>query len=162
MADQQDPVAGIRILDRLQMHLCHERAGGIDGPQPPLGRDATHLRGHTVGGKKQNATLRHLLDRVHEHRPLACEPVDNVLVMDDLVEDVDGGAMQSDGCFERLDGHVHAGAEATRAGKQDLHGDGSGRGYGGRGWGQNSSIRYGSDGDSALPVKNRPPFANTA
>ena len=134
VADEDDPVAGLRIFERLEVHLRHQRAGGVDRPQAPRRRDLPHLGRHAVGREQQHRALGHLLDGVDEHGPLANEPVDNVLVVDDLVIHVNGSAVETDGRLERLDCHVHAGTETTRAGKQNLHRAGSGGWRRASGW----------------------------
>ena len=121
VADEHDVVALLRVLDRLQVDLRHQWAGGVDRPQPAVRRHAAHLGGDSVRGEEQHRPLRHLLHGVHEHRPLLHEPVDHVAVVDDLVEDVDRGAVDANRGLQRLDRHVDAGAEAARAGEQDLH-----------------------------------------
>ena len=96
----------------------------------PLGRHAPHLGGHAVGGEEEDRALGDVLDPGDEPRPRAHEAVDDGRVVDDLVEDVDRGAVDPDRRFQGLDRHVDAGAEAAGAGEHDSHRDGfhAGRG----------------------------------
>ena len=53
--------------------------------------------------------------------PRLLEPLDDVLVVDDLVIDVERGAEELEGALQALDGHVDPGAEASGVGQNDLH-----------------------------------------
>ena len=121
VTDEHDVVAGLGVFDRLEMHLRDEWTGGVDRREPPLGRDATHLRGDAVRGEEEHGAFGHLLDAIHEHGPLADEAIDDVLVVHDLVEHVDRCAVEPDRRLEGLDRHVHAGAEAAGTGQEQFH-----------------------------------------
>ena len=79
-----------------------------------LGRDA-------VGAVEQRGPLGDLLQRLDEHHAPAPEPLDDVLVVDDLVVDVDRRPEEVERPFQALDGHVHPGAEASGIRQDDLH-----------------------------------------
>ena len=66
-----------------------------------------------------------LVDVVHEHDPQPLEAVHHQLVVDDLVVAVDGLVEGPDHPGQRLDGHLHPGAEPPRGAQQnpvDAHG----------------------------------------
>ena len=121
VADEHDLVAALGVLDRLEVDLRHQWAGGIDRQEAALGGNPPDLRGDTVGGKQEHRPFRDVLDPVDEYGPLALEPLDDMLVVDDFVVDVNRGAMNPDRRLERLDRHVDAGTETAGAGKEDVH-----------------------------------------
>ena len=64
---------------------------------------------------EQGRSLGDLLDRLDEDRtPPALEPLDDVLVVDDLMVDEDRRPEEVERAFQALDRHVHARAEASR------------------------------------------------
>ena len=103
------------------MHLRHQRAGGIDRHQPARLSDSPDLRGHPMGRKEQHSPFGDLLHRIDKHRPLANKPLHDMLVVDDFMKHVDRGPIEADGCFERLDRHVHARTKTARTGQEDFH-----------------------------------------
>ena len=133
VADEHDSVALLGILDRLEMHFRDQRAGGIDGVEPPVVGHATNLRGHPVGREQEHRSLGHLLHAIDKHGPLPHEPVHHMLVVHDLVKHVDRRPVQPDRRLERLDRHVHSRTEAAGAGQQNLHARGDARGAAGPG-----------------------------
>ncbi len=58
--------------------------------------------------------------------PQGFQAIDDVAVMDDLVADIDGGAVAFQRLFDDLDGAVDAGAEAARRGEIDFERGGHG------------------------------------
>ena len=130
VADEQDRVAGLGVLDRLQVDLGHERAGGVDRPQVPLAGHAADFRRNAVGGEQQRRPARHVGQVVDKRHAAAAEMLDHVLVVDDLVIDVDRRRERRQGQVERLDRHVDAGTETARTGQENLHGSMIARGRG--------------------------------
>src|SRR4029077_858511 len=78
-------------------------------------------RRNAVCGEEQSRSLGHFCQIVDEHGPLPAKAIDDVPIVDDLVIDVDRRAVKLNRQIERVDRHVDAGAEAPRAGKEDLH-----------------------------------------
>jgi hypothetical protein len=119
VADHHDRVAVFGEAPRLDVDLGDQRAGGVDRPQAPRLGVLVHGRGDAVGGEDDHLSLRHLGLLLDEDRAPLGELLDDVLVVDDLLADVDGGAVAVERPFDRLDGTVDAGAVAARGGQQD-------------------------------------------
>ena len=73
-----------------------------------------------VGGEDDDRALRHLGLLLDEDRPARGQLLDHVLVVDDLLADVDGGAVELQRALDRLHGAVDAGAVAAGGGEEDL------------------------------------------
>ena len=121
MPDEHNGVALLGEADRFEVHLGHQRAGGVDGAQlarlgqgPDGGRDP-------MRAVQQKGPLGNLVDGVHKGDPLPTEAIDHVLVVHNLVVDVDVRAADLDRFIEAQDGHVHPGTEPPRIGQQHLH-----------------------------------------
>ena len=127
VADHHDRVAlGGEAAGR-DVDLGHQRAGGVDRAQVAGGGVVVHRRGDAVGGEDDHLALRHLGLLLDEDRAALGELLDHVLVVDDLLADVDGGAVELERALDRLHGAVDAGAVAARGGEQDaLRGGGGG------------------------------------
>ena len=78
-----------------------------------------HRRGDAVGGEDDHLALRHLGLLLDEDRAPLGELLDDVLVVDDLLADVDGRAVEVERALDRLDGAVDPRAVAARRGEQD-------------------------------------------
>ena len=89
VADQDDRVALVGELARLDVDLGDQRAGRVDRPQPALGGVVVHRRGDAVGGEDDHLALRHLGLLVDEDRAALAQLLDDVLVVDDLLAHVD-------------------------------------------------------------------------
>ena len=63
-------------------------------------------------GEHERRAGGNVVDVVDEDHALVAEPVDDELVVHDLVVAVDGRVEDAHHPRERLDGHLHAGAEA--------------------------------------------------
>ena len=86
---------------------CRWPRGGLG---PDGGRDAVRREDqHAAGG--------HVAQVVGEDCPPPPQPLDDVLVVDDLVADIDRGAEDLQRLFDDLDRPIHAGTEAARAGQ---------------------------------------------
>ena len=122
MADDDDPAAQRGLLARLQVHLGHQRAGGVDDLQLPILRLPHHRVGHAVGREHRHRTGRHVVQAVNEHRAAAAQVGHHVAVVHDLVEHVHRGAMQLQGTFNDVHRPHHTGTEAAGLCQQHLHG----------------------------------------
>ena len=121
VADQDDGVAFPGVLDGFEVDLGHERAGGVDGAElaapglvADLGRDA-------VGAVEERGALGDFVERLDEDGAAAPEPLDDELVVDDLVIDVERRAEEIERPLQALDRHVDPRAEAAGIGQDDLH-----------------------------------------
>ena len=125
VADEHDRVAVGGELDRLAVDLGHERAGGVDRPQPARLGVGVDGRRDAVGGEHRHRALGdRVAELVDEDRPARGEVLDHVLVVDDLLAHVDRRPVEVERALDRLDGAVDAGAVAARRGEQQLLGSG--------------------------------------
>ncbi len=69
-----------------------------------------------MGAEHHRRAVGHFVQLLDEHRADGAQPVDDILVVHDLVPDIDGCAEQVDGPFHDVDGAVDAGAESARIG----------------------------------------------
>jgi hypothetical protein len=64
---------------------------------------------------------RNLVKLVHEHRSKVAQTVNDVTIVDDLMPDIDRGAIEFESALDDVDRPDHAGAKAARIRKQ--HGE---------------------------------------
>ena len=83
-------------------------------------RALANARGDTVRGEDADRPLGDVRLLVDEDRAALAQLGDDVLVVDDLLANVDGRAMQLERAFDRLHGSVHARAVSTRRSEQEL------------------------------------------
>ncbi len=119
VADQDDRVALLGELARLDVDLGDQRAGRVDRAQVPRRGVLVNRRGDAVGGEDDQGALGHLGLLLDEDRAALRELLDDVLVVDDLLADVDGRPVQVERLLDGLDGAVHPGAVAAGRGQQD-------------------------------------------
>ena len=121
VADQNDVTPGGHVILALQVHLGHERAGGIEHSQAArlcfLFNDARHAMG-TENSDRTRGGFGQLVD---EARALGLERIDHMLVVDDLMAHVDRGAVFFQGAFHDLDGTYDTRTKTAGLGKEDLH-----------------------------------------
>ena len=113
VADENDGVALLRVAQRLEMDLGHQRAGGVEAPEPAGLGLAAHRRRDAVSREDHDRPGGHVPEVVGEHRALALQVVDHVPVVHDLVPHVDRRAVDLERQIDDIDGAVHAGAEAA-------------------------------------------------
>ena len=126
VADEHDVVALGGELARLLVDLGHQRAGGVDHPQPAGPGLGVHRRGDAVGREHHRRALGHLVELLDEDRPPGLEVPDHVQVVDDLLAHVDRGAVGGQGDLDDVDGPLDAGAVAAGGGQQHPAGGGEG------------------------------------
>ena len=124
VADQHDRVAVGREALGLDVHLGHQRAGGVEHLQPALAAVGVHLRGDAVGRQHHHRALGHVLLGVDEHRAAVGQLLDDVPVVHDLLAHVDRRAEVVERPLDRVDGAVDAGAVAAGRGQHE-----AGRGH---------------------------------
>ena len=78
------------------------------------------LRRDAVGAVEEGRAFGDLVERFDEDGAAPPEPLDDVLVVDDLVVDVERRPEELEGPFEALDRHVDPGAEAAGIRQDDL------------------------------------------
>ena len=119
VADQDDVVVVLGEADRLLVDLGHQRAGRVDRGEATGGRLLVHGRGDAVGGEDHARALGHLVGLGDEDRPAPGQRLHDVLVVDDLLAHVDGGAVVRQGLLDGVNGAVHTGAVAAGSRQQD-------------------------------------------
>ena len=121
MADQEDLAAALEMDRGLAMHLGHQRAGRIEREEiARLGFGRNRFR-NAVGRKhhRRVGIVRDFGQFLDENRALGLQAVDDIFVMDDLVADIDRGAIDGERPFHGVDGPDHPGAEAAGRTKHD-------------------------------------------
>ena len=119
MADQHDRAALGRIASRLDVHLRDERARRVDRRQV-AGRGARVDRGRdAVRREDDDRSVRDVRLVLDEDRAAPLEVADDVRVVDDLLADVDGCAVEVERALHRLDGAFDSRAVTPGRGKQD-------------------------------------------
>ena len=121
VAYHHDFLALLAHARHFDMHLGHQRTGGVEHGQPArLGLVAHRLR-NPVGAEDKDAAGRHVGKFFDEHRALGLEAIHHEFVVHHFVAHVDRRAMQRQRALDDLDGAVHPGAKTTRIGKQQFH-----------------------------------------
>ena len=120
VADVDDPVALARPHPHLVVDLGHQRAHRVDhvAALGPGRRD--HLGSRAVGRQHDRRAVGHVGDVVDEDHAQRLEAIDHHLVVDDLVVAVHGRLEGPHHPRQRLDRHLHAGAEAARRRQEHL------------------------------------------
>ena len=116
VADQHDRVALRREAARLDVHLRHERARGVDRPQLTRGGVLVHDRCDAMGGEDRDGALRNLALGVDEDRAALAQLLDHMLVVDDLLAHVDRRPVQLQGALDRLHRPIDPGAVSAGGG----------------------------------------------
>ncbi len=121
MADQEDFAAALEMDRGLAMHLGHQRAGRIQRKEiAALGLGRNRFR-HAMGREhhRRVGIVGDFGQFLDENRALGLQAVHHIAVMDDLVPDIDRGAIDGERPFHGVDGPNHAGAEAPWRTKHD-------------------------------------------
>ena len=119
VADEHDRVALGGELLRLDVHLGHERAGGVDRAQRARLGVAVHAGSDAVRREHDGLALRDLGLLIDEHGAARAQLLDHVLVVHDLLAHVDGRPVQLERALDGLHGAVDAGAVAARRRQQE-------------------------------------------
>jgi hypothetical protein len=123
VADESDEVAAVGVAARLCVHLRDQRTDGVhDDETAPLAV-LLYRRRDPVGGEHADRPLRYLVLGIDEDGAEPLEPLDDVVVVDDLMANVDRRAVLVEKALDDLDRSVDAGAERARGGEEDLHAD---------------------------------------
>ena len=127
VADEDDVTALFVGALGLFVDLGYQRTGRVDVVEPArfgLGRNRLW---NAVRTEHDRNAVGHLIERFDENRPLRLQRFNDIAVMDDLVPDIDGGAITLDRQLDDADRPVDAGAKAAWGGHQNLEF----RGFGG-------------------------------
>ncbi len=118
VADIDDLVALAGAHADLVMDLGDEGAHRVDDVPTLVACGLDYLGGGTVGAEHDGPTGGHFGDVVDEHHTELGEAVDHELVVDNLVEAVDGRFETANHPGQGLDGHLDARAEPSGCGQQ--------------------------------------------
>jgi hypothetical protein len=99
--------------------LAHQRAGRVDDVEVACRSGRADGGGDAVGGEDERRAGRDLIDFLDEHRAAPLEVGDHVGVVDDLLADVDAGAVVVQGLLDDLDCALDARARGARRGERD-------------------------------------------
>src|ERR1039457_1619531 len=120
MADQDDRVALARELDRFEVNLRDQRAGGVDDLKlAALGLLADRRR-YPVRAENDSRALRHLRQLLYENGARLPQFIHDVAVVDDLLPHIDRRAIEVQYDLDDIDRPHHAGAESPRPEQDDL------------------------------------------
>ena len=122
VADHDDFALLTAHLADFDMHLGHQRAGGVEDLEAALLGFGAYCLGNTVGAEDDRAAGRRVGQIIDEYRPLGAQVVADELVVHDFVAHVDRRAEFLQGALDDGDGALDAGAEAAGVGEEDLHG----------------------------------------
>jgi len=108
-------------LRDLDMHLGHQRAGGVEHVQAArLGLAPYQLR-HAVRAEDHRASGGNLVQLLYEDRPFGAQVLDHRAVVHDLVAHVDRRAVARERALDDLDRALDAGTKAARIGQDHFH-----------------------------------------
>ena len=113
VADVDDGVAFAGEAEDFQVDLGDQGAGGVDFDQAAIAGLLADGGGNAVGGIDDDLAVGDRGDVIDKNHATVGEAVDHVLVMYDFVVDVDGGAIDGEGLFNDLDGHVDTCAKSA-------------------------------------------------
>ena len=120
VADQNQRVSLPGEPNGLQVDLGDQGTGGVDYLKLLACGQLPDSRGHAVGAEDADRMVRDFLQVVHEDDPTAAQTLHHVLVVDDLVEDVDGRREKVQRAFDHFDGADHSGTEPPGIGQNDF------------------------------------------
>ena len=120
VADQDDRVAVLGELARLDVDLGHQRAGRVDRAQARAWRRSRERSGRRRGRRRRPSRPRAPRSPARRRSRRASRArCDDVLVVDDLLAHVDRRAVQVERVLDRLHGAIDARAVAARRREQD-------------------------------------------
>ena len=124
MSDQQDFAAALEMDRGLPVHLGDQGAGGVEREEIAGAGVRGHRFGHPVGRKhhRRVGIVGDFGQFLDENRAFCPQAVDHIAVMDDLVADIDRGAIDGQRPFHGVDRPHHAGTEAAGRTKHDFKG----------------------------------------
>jgi hypothetical protein len=118
--DDFDPV--FAMPRDLQVDLGHQGTGRIEDAEIASFRRAAHLLGDAVSAENERGTVGDVIDILDEDCAALLEPIDDEPVMDDLMADINRGAVEIKYALDDLDGAVDTGTESTGVCEQYIHG----------------------------------------
>jgi hypothetical protein len=122
MADNDNLESLAAVSLGLEMDLGHQRTGGIDDFQISLFRLFHDCRGYTMGTEDGYRTGRGLVELFDKYGSLVFQIFDDMVIMDYLVQHVNGCAVSFEGTLHNLDCANHPCTESTGLSEYHLHG----------------------------------------
>ena len=114
MPDQDDFAAAPKMNFGLAMHFGDERAGRIDRDQVAAAGVDRHRSRHPMGGENdRDAGVRYFVEFLDEDGALLAQAIHHIAVMDDLMADIDGLAIDGERLLDGVDRPHHAGTKAA-------------------------------------------------
>ena len=117
MADQEDRVPEPLVVPRLGVHLGDERARRVDRPQTAHTGAGVHRGCDSVRREDDQASGRHFVLAVDEDGAALLEVANDMRVVDDLLANIDRGAVELECLLHGLDCPLDAGAIAPGRGE---------------------------------------------
>ena len=112
-------IAAPAVASHLAMDLGHQGTCRIHDPKVPRPGLLADRSGNAVCAEDHDASARHLVELVDEHRPGGSESGDNVSVVHDRAPHVDRRREDRQGTLDGRDGPHDAGAEPARRNQDD-------------------------------------------
>src|SRR5437588_3039354 len=114
MADENDGVGFAGVLDRFNVDLGNEGAGGINHAEIAFLAGLAHLRRNAVGAVDDALPWGNLFHAIYEHRSLSGKFIYHVAVVNNLLAHVDRRAKGIERDFYNVNRPDYAGAKAPR------------------------------------------------
>ena len=119
VADKYHMAVGLIMAFGVQVHLGDQGAGCVQIEHVAKARFRRSRLGHAMGGKNDGTIVGAFAQLFDEDGAELPQPIDHMVVMNDLVLHIDGRAIFFDRPFDDLDGPIDSGAEAPRIGEGD-------------------------------------------
>ena len=119
VSDEDDFMSLPPVTSCFVVYPAHQRTGCVDHPQAADSGIVLHFPGHAVRAEHGDGAYRDVSDFFDEMSTLPAQTVDYVLVVDDLVPNVDGRAVDLQGSFNDVDGPDDSGTESSWLCEQD-------------------------------------------
>src|SRR5215471_12282860 len=116
--DQDQRISLLGKLDRLDVHLCDQRAGGVDHAELANFAARADFGRNAVGAVNDAFAFGDLVDAVDEDRTLLLQFFDYETVVNDLLADVNRRPKGFERNTNNIDRAHHPGAETPRLQKQ--------------------------------------------
>jgi hypothetical protein len=121
VADHDDFHALSGKLLYLYVNLGHQRAGGIEDLEFSGHGMVSNLSRDPVGTHDHSGTERNLVKILYEHCALLAKVSNHMVVVDNLMPDINGGAESLERPLDNLNGAVHTGTKTPRFREKNLH-----------------------------------------
>jgi hypothetical protein len=121
MANDDNLEALATVLLSLEVDFGNQRTGSINDPQSSFFRVLDHCCGHTMGAEDSQCTGWYLIESLNEQSSLVFQVLDHMAVVDDLMQNIDRGAMNLEGPFNNFYSSHHPRTKSAGLSKYHLH-----------------------------------------